>query len=111
MHHDTLCLPIRGASADGFASLTVPIHRASTITFPTVDAYQNRRDAIYEDAFRDVVVAEPPGAFGVEDVTGLPWVEIDFPEDLEKAGSEVLPALIGLPSGDPESGALREAGV
>ncbi len=32
-----------------------------------------RRDAFYEDAFREVVVAEAPGAFGVEDVTGLPW--------------------------------------
>lgn len=47
-HHDTLCLPIRSASADGFASLTVPIHRASTITFPTVAAYQDRREAIYD---------------------------------------------------------------
>jgi choline kinase len=70
-----------------------------------------RRDAIYEDAFREVVVAEPPGTFGVEDVTGLPWVEIDFPEDLEKAGSEVLPTLIDLPSGAPDSGTVRGAGV
>ena len=52
-----------------------------------------RRDAIYEDAFRDVLLAEPPGTFAVEDVTGLPWVEIDFPEDLEKARSEILPRL------------------
>ncbi len=61
-----------------------------------------RRDALYEDAFREVVVAAPPGAFGVEDVTGLPWVEIDFPEDLEKAEAEVLPSLLDLPS-DAES--------
>ncbi len=65
-----------------------------------------RRDAIYEDAFREVVLAEPPGAFGVEDVTGLPWVEIDFPEDLEKAEAEVLPNLLDLPSGP-----LRRAGA
>jgi choline kinase len=65
-----------------------------------------RRDALYEDAFREVVVSEPPGAFGVEDVTGLPWVEIDFPEDLEKAEAEVLPALLDLPSGP-----LRSAGA
>ncbi len=43
---------------------------------------------------------------GVEDVTGLPWVEIDFPEDLEKAEAEVLPALLDLPSGP-----LRSAGA
>ncbi len=58
-----------------------------------------RRDALYEDAFREVVVAEPPGAFGVEDVTGLPWVEIDFPEDLEKAESEIYSRLQPLPAG------------
>ena len=34
MHDDTLCLPIRRASPDGFDSLSVPVHRASTITFP-----------------------------------------------------------------------------
>ena len=56
------------------------------------------RGAICEDAIREVVVAEPPGAFSVEDVTGLPWVEIDFPEDLARARSEVFPALLDLPS-------------
>ena len=68
------------------------------------------RGAIYEDAFREVVVTEPPGTFGVEDVTGLPWIEIDFPEDLEKARSEVFSTLRDLPSGDPASGTLRRAG-
>jgi choline kinase len=53
-----------------------------------------RRDAIYEDAIRDVVVGEPAGTFGVEDITGLPWVEIDFPEDLERARREVFPSLV-----------------
>ncbi len=68
------------------------------------------RGTIYEDAFREVVVAEPPGTFGVEDVTGLPWVEIDFPEDLEKARSEVFPTLLDLPFDDLGSGTLRSAG-
>jgi choline kinase len=27
------------------------------------------------------------------DITGLPWIEIDFPEDLERAHDEILPAL------------------
>ncbi|MDO9489791.1 MAG: cystathionine beta-lyase [Sphingomonadaceae bacterium] len=48
MHDDTLCLPIRRSSPDSFQSLSVPVHRASTITFPTVEAYQNRRDEIYD---------------------------------------------------------------
>jgi choline kinase len=57
-----------------------------------------RCEAIYEDAIRDVVLAEPPGTFGIEDVTGLPWVEIDFPDDLRKAKYEVFPSLIELSS-------------
>jgi choline kinase len=52
-----------------------------------------RLDEIYEEAFRDVLLSEPPGSFGVEDVTGLPWVEIDFPEDLVKAEHEIFPVL------------------
>lgn len=52
-----------------------------------------RLDEIYEEAFRDVVVSEPPGSFAVADVTGLPWVEIDFPEDLDRAAREILPRL------------------
>lgn len=53
----------------------------------------DRRDEIYEEAIRDVILAAPPGTFAVEDVTGLPWVEIDFPEDLARAEREILPAL------------------
>jgi choline kinase len=49
-------------------------------------------DAPHEEALRDVLL-ERPGAFGVEDVTGLPWIEIDFPEDVERAGTEILPAI------------------
>ncbi|MDH3597260.1 MAG: NTP transferase domain-containing protein [Rhodospirillales bacterium] len=52
-----------------------------------------RLDEIYEEAFRDVILSVPPGSFGVEDVTGLPWVEIDFPEDLAKAEREIFPVL------------------
>ena len=54
---------------------------------------EGRLDEIYEEAFRDVLLAEPPGTFAVEDVTGLPWIEIDFPADLVKAEREVFPRL------------------
>jgi choline kinase len=44
----------------------------------------------YEDAligfFRDVKV-------GYEVIGGLPWTEIDFPEDVEKAERDILPKL------------------
>ena len=51
-------------------------------------------DAPHEEALRDVLL-EQPRAFGFEDVTGLPWIEIDFPEDVERAADEVLPAIRG----------------
>ena len=45
-----------------------------------------------EDAIAAVLrAANPP--FGFEDVTGLPWIEIDFPEDVARAETEVLPKL------------------
>lgn len=48
MRDDTLCLQSTKPTTDGFDSLVVPVHRASTIVFPTVDAYQKRRGAIYD---------------------------------------------------------------
>lgn len=44
----------------------------------------------YDDILR-VLVQE--GHFGAADVTGVPWTEIDFPNDLEYANRVVLPAL------------------
>lgn len=47
-------------------------------------------DMEYEDAlttfFQDVRV-------GYEKIGGLPWVEIDFPEDIQRAVSQILPAI------------------
>ena len=46
-----------------------------------------------EDAIAAVLrAANPP--FGFEDVTGLPWIEIDFPEDVQRAESVILPKLV-----------------
>jgi choline kinase len=49
-------------------------------------------DAPHEEALRNVLLAQP-ARFGFEDVSGLPWIEIDFPEDVERAGSEILTAI------------------
>ena len=49
-------------------------------------------DAPHEEALRDELLARP-GDFGFEDVSGLPWIEIDFPEDVVRADQEVLPAI------------------
>ena len=48
------------------------------------------RSASYDDVLRKLVQA---GRFGHEDVTGLPWTEIDFPGDVERAATEILPAI------------------
>jgi choline kinase len=48
-------------------------------------------DVTYEEAMRAVLVSEPPGAFSYEDITGIPWIEIDFPSDLLRAEKIVFP--------------------
>ena len=47
----------------------------------------------HEEALRDLMLEAGPHRFGVEDVTGLPWIEIDFPGDIEHARLEILPRL------------------
>jgi choline kinase len=47
----------------------------------------------YEEAMRAVLVSEPPGTFGYEDVSGIPWIEIDYPSDLLRAEKIILPRL------------------
>ncbi len=47
------------------------------------------RDAFYEDALRDLLL-EDPAPFGHEDVTDIPWIEIDFQEDIRRAEQEVM---------------------
>lgn len=49
----------------------------------------NKNDTPYEEVIRDLLL-ENPDKFGFEDITGLKWIEIDFPEDIERANSEIL---------------------
>ena len=46
----------------------------------------------HEEAVRDLL-RERSQSFEVSDVTGAPWIEIDFPADVERATAEVLPQL------------------
>ncbi|MGE5358596.1 MAG: NTP transferase domain-containing protein [Bacteroidales bacterium] len=46
-------------------------------------------------AFAALAAEAPIWAIGTR---GYPWIEIDFPEDYERARSEVLPAIDGLPA-------------
>jgi choline kinase len=48
-----------------------------------------RKDS-YDEILRVLVRS---GRFGAEDVTGIPWMEIDFPEDIGYANNTILPKL------------------
>jgi choline kinase len=47
----------------------------------------------YEEAIRDVIIGGPKNVFGIVDVSDIDWIEIDFPEDLERAREVILPKL------------------
>ena len=47
----------------------------------------------YEDALHRLLARVPVGWV---DVTGLPWTEVDFAEDLRRAQAEVFPAITRL---------------
>ena len=51
-----------------------------------------QREAPCEEAIRDVVLANQD-VFGVCDITGKKWIEIDFPEDIARAEREILPTV------------------
>jgi choline kinase len=50
----------------------------------------------HEEAIRDQLL-ERRQPFEVADVTGAPWIEIDFNEDVARASRDVLPRLRPLP--------------
>jgi choline kinase len=54
---------------------------------------QGRRHEPYEEAIRDVLLTSQRGTFSFEDITGMSWIEIDFPADIERASSEILPRM------------------
>lgn len=58
------------------------------------EAYIDRgkRDEPYEESIRDLLL-DTPTKFGYEEIAGLPWIEIDFPEDIQRAQDEILPQL------------------
>jgi len=51
-----------------------------------------RRHMEYEEPIRDMMQANPT-LFGFEDISGLAWTEIDFPEDVAKA-RDLVPLLV-----------------
>ena len=47
----------------------------------------------HEEALRELITIEGYN-IGVEDITNLPWIEIDYPEDVTRAKTEVLPRIL-----------------
>lgn len=52
-----------------------------------------RANMPHEEAVRDLLL-ERSHVFDTADVTGAPWIEIDFPGDVARAAEEVLPQLL-----------------
>jgi choline kinase len=52
-----------------------------------------KSDEPCEESFREVILDQESIAFGIEDITGLPWIEIDFPEDVVRAEQDILPRI------------------
>jgi choline kinase len=77
----------------GFFKLSPEI--AEKIVFQTgLSLRQGRRHEPYEETIRDVLLTSPRGTFAFEDITGMPWIEIDFAADVERANTEVLPRIL-----------------
>jgi choline kinase len=53
---------------------------------------QGRVEQPMEAAVRELLRSSPEDTFTIVDVSDLPWIEIDFPEDVEKAREVILPA-------------------
>jgi choline kinase len=59
---------------------------------------ENGRSSLWlEAALGDLLAGSRDLRFGHEDIAGLPWIEIDFPEDVTRAEREILPRLEALP--------------
>ena len=54
---------------------------------------QDRRQEPYEEAIRDVLLTSPRNTFAFEEVTNMPWIEIDFTADIERANTVILPLI------------------
>jgi choline kinase len=75
----------------GFFRLS-PAGAAAVLAAAEAYVAGGRRSEPYEEAIRDVLLAGHP-AFAWEDVTGIPWIEIDFPDDLIRAERDILPRI------------------
>lgn len=79
----------------GFLKLSPQASRALVATMQAF-VEGDGADKPMEEAIREVMLSGSGGDFGWEDVTGLPWIEIDFPADVTRAQNTVLPQIEAL---------------
>ncbi|MEA5604143.1 phosphocholine cytidylyltransferase family protein [Nostoc sp. UHCC 0252] len=79
-----------GESVGFFRFGSAVAQRLATLTEQYVA--DGRENEPYEESIRDLLL-ETPKTFGYEDITGLPWLEIDFPQDIERAQNNILPQI------------------
>jgi choline kinase len=89
LRYDTI-----GESVGFFRFDAAAARRLATLVGGYVDG--GRANMPHEEAVRDLLL-ERSQIIDVTDVTGLPWIEIDFPVDVSRAANEVLPQLPRLP--------------
>lgn len=84
---DSLEFDIQGESVGFFRFSPDTMQRL----FARCEDYIRRgeNDTPYEEAIRDLLL-ESPEQFHYEDISGMPWIEIDFPEDVTRAKNEIL---------------------
>jgi choline kinase len=85
LQYDTI-----GESIGFFRFSPQAARRLAALTADYVES--GRANLPHEEAVRDLLL-ERSQAVEVTDVTGAPWIEIDFPDDVRRAASEVLPQL------------------
>lgn len=86
-----------GESVGFFRFREETARRFATIVAGYVEG--GRSDQPHEEAIRDLLL-EGHHPFDIRDVTGTPWIEIDFPADIARARDEILPLLAPF---EPES--------
>jgi len=98
LQYDTI-----GESVGFFRFHEAGARRLATLVAGYVDS--GRAHLPHEEAVRDMLL-ERSYPFETTDVTGAPWIEIDFPIDVDRAAHDVLPQL---QSGSGRTGLARSA--
>jgi choline kinase len=80
-----------------FVGESIGFFKIAPADFPLLikETQARSRDSICADSYDDVLKALVlAGRFGYEDVTGVPWIEIDFPADVIHARKQLVPMIV-----------------